>query len=302
MIKQHPILQKYAAEAQRFFEKLPAGEIEKMNHEHIMSTEIEYREFKNQLKNGICYLCGDEVAGFSEEKPCMHWLLRPTGFDKEHFPIVFKRYNFFRLESYLRWIANSDILAGNINDLEEEKNPKKLLEHTIKYRDFEWSFSCSEGDLAGHRLRFSGRFPHYHFQMRIKGRSFINYSEFHIPFTEEDLFQLPILLNMVEKAKFDHTHGAGMQEMMSIDPEILLSSMEKADNKANGVFNVQTLVEAEPGKKLSGDEIANLFKKSREMNVPVARLIKELKNVGEVKTIISPGPRVPDQAGRKGGR
>jgi hypothetical protein len=38
------------------------------------------------------------------------------------------------------------------------------------------------------------------------------------------------------------------------------------------------------------------------MNVPVARLIKELKNVGELQTIISPGPRVPEQAGRKGGR
>lgn len=220
MINKHPILQKYATEAQRFFEKLPTEEIERMNQEHMDSSDIEYREFKNQLEEGVCYLCGEKIKNFIEDKPCMHWLLRPAGFDKKHFHIVYERFNFFRLESFLRWIANSDILAGNINDLREGKNPKKLFEHTIKYKDFEWSFSCSGGDLTGHKLSFSGKFPHYHFQMRIKGRPFINYAEFHIPFTEEDLFQLPILFGMVDKARYEHTHGAGMQEIN--DWEVLL--------------------------------------------------------------------------------
>ena len=107
---------------------------------------------------------------------------------------------------------------------------------------------------------------------------------------------------MVDKAKYAYTHGSGMQEIMDIEPETLLNSMEKANDEENGVYGVQTLVEAEPGKKLSGDEIADLFKKSKKMNVPVAKLIKQMKNIGKAITFISPGPRVPEQAGRKGGK
>lgn len=61
MINKHPILQKYATEAQRFFEKLPTEEIERMNQEHMDSSDIEYREFKNQLEEGVCYLCGEKI-------------------------------------------------------------------------------------------------------------------------------------------------------------------------------------------------------------------------------------------------
>lgn len=77
--------------------------------------------------------------------------------------------------------------------------------------------------------------------------------------------------------------------------------MEKANDETNGVYDVQTFIETEPGKTLYGSELAGLYKKSKEMNVPIACLIKELKNVGTAKTIISPGPRVPNQAGRKSG-
>lgn len=301
MNNQNPILKKNAEEAKNFLEKLPADFIDHMNKKTFEDTDREYKEFQEQLSKGKCYICGEKIDSFIENKPCHHWLLRPFGFNKKHFPLVYKKFNFFRIEAYLRWIANSEIIAGNINDITEETNPNKLFEHTIKYKNFEWSFSCSSGDLAGHKVSFLGRFPHYHFQMRIDGRPFIDYANFHIPFTDEDFFQLPIMLGMVDKAKYTHTHGAGMQEMMSIDPETLLNSMQKAVDETNSIYNVQTLVEAEPGKTLSGDEIADLFKKSKELNVPVAKLIKELKNVGSATTFITPGPRVPRQAGRKKG-
>jgi len=299
MTKQHPILQKYAIEAQNFLGKLPADYIDRMNKKTFEDAHREYKEFQEQLNKGQCYICGEKIGSFIKNKPCQHWLLRPAGFNKRHLPLVYQKFNFFRIESYLRWIANSEIFAGNINDIAEETNPKKLFEHTIKYKNFEWSFSCSEGDLTGHKFSFSGRSPHYHFQMRINSRPFIDYANFHIPFTNEDFFQLPMMLGMVDKAKYTHTHGAGMQEMLIIDPETLLNSMQKADSEANGVYSVQTLVEAESGKTLSGDEIADLFKKSKELNVPVAKLIKELKNVVSATTFITPGPRVPEQAGRK---
>ena len=94
-----------------------------------------------------------------------------------------------------------------------------------------------------------------------------------------------------------------MQEMIdTIEPETLLNTMIKADNEADGVYNIQTFIKAESGKTLSGDELVELYKKSKELNIPVARLVKELKNVGSIRTIISPGPRVPDQAGRRKNR
>lgn len=301
MNNQNPILKKHAEEAKNFLEKLPAGFIDDMNKKTLEDADSEYKEFQEQLSKGECYICDEKIDSFIENKPCQHWLLRPSGFNKKHFPLVYQKFNFFRIAAYLRWIANSEIFAGNINDIMEETNPNKLFEYTIKYKNFEWSFSCSSKDLAGHKLSFSGKSPHYHFQMRIDGRPFINYANFHIPFTDEDLFQLPILLDMVNEAKYTHTHGTGMQEMMSIDPEILLNFMQKADDETNCIYNIQALIEAEPGKTLSGNEIADLFKKSKELNVPIAKLIKELKNVGSATTFIMPGPRVPRQAGRKKG-
>lgn len=303
MDKQHPVIEKYAMIAQNLLKKIPAETLEKMNQESIEATEVEYEQFRTDFANGLCYLCRDELENFNQNKPCVHWLLRPAGFDKKHFALVYGKFNYLQIQSYLRWIANTEVIAGNINNLEQEKNPAKIIEYTIKYKNLEWSFSCSKGDLAGHESGFYGRKPHYHFQMRINCQPFINYSEFHVPLGEEDLFYLPLLLGVVEKATYSHYYGAGMQEMMdSIDSDVLLNSMQRADGENEGVYNIQTFVEAVPGKTISGDDIAKLFKKSKETNVPISRLIVDLNNIGDVKRIISPGPRVPDQAGRKGGR
>jgi hypothetical protein len=303
MNKHHPSLQKYIIATRKFLEQLPAEEIERLNQKTFNSIDIEYQKFQSSFENGLCYLCGEKIENFILNKPCIHWLLRPAGFAKKYFPLVYKNFNYLRIQSYLRWVANTEIIAGNINDLEEEKNPEKIFEYTIKYKNLEWSFSCADGDLTGHKFSFYGRFPHYHFQMRIDNRSFIGYSNFHIPFTKEDLFCLPIILGTEEKATYTHAYGAGMQEMTDVsDPEKLLSSMTRADDQKDGVYSVQTFIEVEPGKTLSGDEIVALFKKSKEMNVPMAQLVKKLKNVGSAKTIISPGPRVPNQAGRKNGK
>lgn len=214
MDKENPILKKYAKTVQNFLDKLPEDILEQSNKKTLDSADAEYKLFQNSLKNGSCYLCGEKIGAFVENKPCMHWLLRPVGFDKKHFPLVYKNFNYLRIQSYLRWIANTEVIAGNINDLIEEKNQDKIFEYTIKYKNLEWSFSCSNSDLSGHTFSFYGRSPHYHFQMRINGRPFIDYSNFHIPFTEEDLFYLSILLGAVEKAKYTHTYGAGMQEMI----------------------------------------------------------------------------------------
>lgn len=298
------LLTQQAQEVSRFLSSQSKEKILEMNERAMRDSDRAYRKFKKKLRKGKCFLCGRLLTDFIIEKPCMHWLLRPPGFDKKHAEIIFRQFNYLRVQSYVRWMANSELPAGNINDLEDEKNPDKIFEYTIRYKNLEWSFSCGKGDLEGHRLAFNSdaRKPHYHFQMRIDGRPFIDYGNLHIPFTEEDLWHLPVMLGMVENAGYANYHGMGMQDVMTkIDPEDLLASMKKTAGQEAEVYNLQTLILAEPGKTLSGTDLAEIFKKHKETGLPVARLIRDMKNVGSATTYITPGPRVPDQAGRKSG-
>lgn len=303
---EHPdSLKQQAQKVSSFLNSLSKDRILELNERIRRDSDKAYRKFKKKLKKGKCFLCGKLLTDFTLNNPCMHWLLRPEGFDKKHSKLIFDKFNYLRIQSYFRWIANTEIPAGNINDLQEEKNPDKVFEYTIRYKNLEWSFSCGKGDLAGHNFRFSedAKKPHYHFQMRIDGRPFIDYRNHHIPFTAEDLWHLPIILGMVENAGYANYHGAGMEDMMSnVDPEDLLASMRKSDGEQDGVYNLQTLVEAEPGKFISGEDLAEVFKKHKETGIPIARLIRDIKNIGNATTYITPGPLVPKQAGRESGK
>jgi hypothetical protein len=46
---------------------------------------------------------------------------------------------------------------------------------TAKHKDLEWSISCGKGDYDGHESENEqSKKPHYHFQMRIGGKPFID--------------------------------------------------------------------------------------------------------------------------------
>ena len=117
-------------------------------------------------------------------------MLRPPGFTKDDLLAVANVYGYRSLSCYLRWVANEDAKALGINDLREE-GTGKFIEETIRYKQFEWSFSCSQNDYEGHKTNSPDlQKPHYHFQMRINRRSFIKYNDFHVPFTEHDLVDM----------------------------------------------------------------------------------------------------------------
>jgi hypothetical protein len=139
--------------------------------------------------------------------------------------------------------------------------------------------------------------------MRIDGRPFINYSDLHLRFTEEDLWQLPVRLGQVKNAGQSGLYSAGIQAMLDhADLEKLLKTMRRTEDESKAVYHLRTIVEAKPGTTLSGDEIAQLIEKSKATGRPLAELARELTNVKQVKTIIQPGPAVPNQAGRKKGK
>lgn len=140
----------------RFNEHLNSLPLEKLQAESVKEfeeAERDFQEFRAALAQGQCSICGLPLSHFSEKKPCLHWLLKPAGFKKKHFPLLYQTVSFHRMNAYVRWVANSDMPLSNINDLVEDKSTTKFIEETIRYKSLEWSFSCSHGDRQGHEDR-----------------------------------------------------------------------------------------------------------------------------------------------------
>lgn len=291
------IFKSYIEHSKKVFESLSKEEIQEMNNKQQKLLETSYHNFKSNLEKGICYLCGSPLKTFSKNKPCLHWMLRPKGVKKKHFPYLYENVSYFQMESYARWLANLETPLKNINDIDVEKRESKIFETTIKYKHIEWSFSCSPSDLEGHKNSKEGNYPHFHFQMRLDGKPFINYSQNHIAFSNEDIWKLAMINQDEIPIGMNSMYGAGMGSILSEDNiEHILDLSERTENESEAAFKFDTLVIAEPGKTISGDDIANLIEKSRETGVPLAKLMRCLD--ADVQTFVTPGKGVPEIAAR----
>jgi hypothetical protein len=280
-------------------------EIEAYNRQVLDDTKAEFDAFIADFVLGRCNICGRSIDSFKATEPCLHWLLRPEGVDKKHIEEVLKSFDFSQVEAYVKWVANSEVIFGNINDLVEGKKSSRIIEETIKFKDIEWSFSCAETDLKGHEGSLYGKDPHYHFQMIINGKIFFRYSDFHIPFAPMDLFMLDVRTGKFPEAKWFDTFSMGMQGATNeLPPEVLLSLMKgtQTEDLDTASFRVQTILHAEEGKTISGADIIDAFNESQEKNIPIATLVNKMKNIGSAQTVILPGDGVPEKADRKGGR
>lgn len=277
-----------------YLSKLSDKEIKEHNEKKIAKDKQDFTNFEQALSGGICYYCKYPIAHFSEKKPCFHWLLKPKGFKKRHFPILFKIKSFHEINSYLRWTANTQGVAKNINDLEEEKNPSKVIEETIRYKNLEWSFSCSKTDREGHKDKHEGKEPHYHFEMKVDGLVIINFNGFHVPFHTYDEYCFAMKDGKFPRASYHAFQGAGMQDFYdSVEAEKMLEYMHSTDEEEKAEFKLDTFVQADQGFKISGDDIYEIIQESKRTGAPIAKLIKKLKNV-KIITTISPGPGIPE--------
>ena len=88
------------------------------------------------------------MNSFKESVHCFHWFTYPKGIRKKHFESYLKKpIGFFQLDSYFRWLANSEVFLTNINDLKDETSATSYLESTFRYKNFEWAFSVGRYDL-----------------------------------------------------------------------------------------------------------------------------------------------------------
>lgn len=283
-------------EIRKFFESLSPEEIEKANEKNHNEHQKQSMAFVEGYNNSTCYLCGKSFKTISDSDPCLHWLLRRCKFRKKDFQKIINKYNYHNIASFLRWCVNQECFLSNINDLEEEKSQNKLLSYTIKWKNIDWTFDCSQNDFLGH-IGTKSDFPHYHFQMRIDGKRFIAFNDFHIPFSDEDIFTLSLKNENWFHQGFG-TIGAGMQDAVRIPVEEILEISTSTENESNATYHFSTVVEALEH-PISGDEIYAIMQEAKSTGKSFALIAqKRLKGRAKVETIVSPADSIPEIATR----
>ena len=275
---------------------LPPEVIAEGNRREKEQTERAWRRFMAAFKEGHCSLCDKPLGTFSADAPCLHWLLRPKRFKKKDFPLLYQTFTYFRIEAYIRWVAGADAPLKNINDIKEEHPNDKLIDFTARYRHITWSVSCGRSDFQGHKNSAAGNFPHYHFQMQLERKPFINYSEFHIPFHKDDLYDLELFLNHGDIARQSHSYGVGMGELLDRDDalEFVINSSIPTDDDENAAFELNTLMMAPEGKTLSGKAIYEAIQHAKASGKTIASVMRERFGEASITTTVSPGKGVPE--------
>jgi len=290
---------KYEEFADNFRSSSPE-EIAEDNRREVQRAIEEHTTFLHAFNEGRCYVCDRWLDSFDEQRPCVHWLLNPNGFKKKHFPLVYSRFGFFQIQSFLRWVASVGRSFRNINDWIEEHSGKKEINLTIRYSDLEWSFSCSSSDLTGHLGKPTGAHPHYHFQMAFKGNTIVKYNDFHVPFTEEDLIKLYMTKRHPDLVKHHFLFGEGMQDLMSQPVDKLLSTARAIDESNDATLHIQTIIRGKPGEGISAEDVNAIVREANAAGVTVASLAHKL-DVSRL-TLIEPGSGVPQPKERHGRR
>ncbi len=277
---------------------MSAEERDRISRKNVERTMEEHKEFLAAFQAHECYICGKPLSSFSRKVPCLHWLLKPKGFKKNDFPAVAEKFAFFPMQTYLRWVANTQAFAKNINDLTEEGTGSKLIELTIRYQNLEWSFSCAPSDYEGHQTSQHAKHPHFHFQMRIDRRPFINFSDFHVPCHEGDILSLEAKRRLPEMVKHKFPHGEGMSEVLNDETvEALVTHGVAADDEDDASLKLDTFVMADEGTTIRGEDLYNIIQEAKATGVTIASLMHKLKNV-KTQVIVTPGPGVVEQAPR----
>lgn len=287
-----------------FLDSLSQEEIDQETHLQDEENKRVYKEFQDALSIGKCFMCEEQMDSFNENKPCFHWFTYPIGIRKKHFEKYLRMpIGFFQLDSYFRWLANTEKPLGNINDLKEELSSTSFLETTYRYKNIEWAFSIGHTDKEGHPNGRVGAEPHFHLQMQVDNRPFLGFNDFHIPFSDDDLFTLTLLEQAGDQVQIGYLHGQGIGVIE--DPEnlkILDEFMSVADDEKSAPFNRQTFIQAPEGQTFSGELFQQAIEESERTKKPVGKILQRLLagTGANVTTVITPGKGVPKMTKRSG--
>jgi len=262
-----------------------------MSAESSQRAQESYEKFEAALTDGICPSCKKPIKTFSRKKPCLHWLFRPNGFKKKEFPLVYQKYGYRRISAFLRWAANTESPIANINDLREEHSGRSFIDFSARWKHIVWSFSCNDNDFTG---KESGKidFPHYHFQMRIDNQQFINYQDFHIPFTEEDLFLLNLQRDHSDIFKHGYGPAKSFQDLPEDEASIakFVESIQPTKEQSEADVRLDTILVSEDG--FTEEEIREAFEEAERTGRNKASVLQERFGNSQVTTFVSPGDSI----------
>jgi hypothetical protein len=286
----------------KFIESIPQEEVDKQTQLQSENNARVYKDFTDGLKIGNCFLCGGQMNSFVEARPCFHWFTYPTGIKKKHFENYLKNpVGSFQLDSYFRWLANTEKPIANINDLKDETSSTSYLETTYKYKNIEWAFSIGHTDKEGHPNAQVGSIPHYHIQMKIDNRIFLKFNDFHIPFSDGDLFTITLLDQAPDKVKWGHSYGQGIGILEDEENlEIIDGAMKVADDFETAPFHTESIIQAPEGQTIPTELIEQAIEESKRTKEPIRKIMQRLMPDAKVITQINPGEGVPKMTKRSG--
>ena len=285
-----------------FLESIPEEELEEyitlLNEGHDKA----YNDFIENLNIGKCFLCGENMDSFDVNRPCFHWFTYPKGIKKKYFDTYLKNsIDFFRINCYFRWLANIENPIVNINDLKENTSTTSFLETTIKYKNIEWAFSIGYTDKEGHQNSHLGSEPHFHIQMKVDDNYFLRFNDYHIPFSDLDLFKLDYIEQSGNKSFLNIPYGLGMnvlenEELYDIIDEELIGEPDEKDGSIRRITTLiaseehpfsaelllQALEESDATKRTLGGTLQKLFSDAKiETSFSVNNGIKMSKRSGK---------------------
>jgi hypothetical protein len=128
--------------------------------------------------------------------------------------------------------------------------------------------------------------------MIVDGRIFLKFNDFHIQFTDEDLFTLELLEQAGDKVQMRHSFGYGIgilenEENLKIIDDLLSAS----DDCENAPFNRQTM---------SGEQIQKAIEESKRTKRPIGKILQDYFKNAKAITILGPGDGVPKMKKRSG--
>ncbi len=258
-------------------ESIPQEQKQKECDSQNTQTKKDHEQFVLKLKENICLYCKEKIDTFDQTNFCLHWFTYPTGIKKRNFDHFLKKpLSFSSLECYFRWLANAETPLLQINDLEPENLTNVIVQTTIRFRNIEWSLSCSNSDYEGHSDSNFGTNPHYHLQMMVDNKPFIGYNDFHIEFTDYDLgiFEFK---RQIPECNTSKPHFGSGQSLID-DPEVqelLIKKGRVAENEETAPFmrNIAIKLPKDAKSKKIFDEA---LIESNETKVPLDMILKRV--------------------------
>jgi hypothetical protein len=137
--------------------------------------------------------------------------------------------------------------------------------------------------------------------MKVNGLIFLKFNDFHIPFSDSDLFMIELQKQAGNKLIKRDSYSAGISVIE--DPEMLEelnNYMVRAEDETTAPFNRQTLVMAPEDETFSGEIIQQAIEESNLTKQPLGKVIQKLVKNAKVITQITPGEGVPEMTKRSG--